>query len=155
VTVNDSWGDVAVDAHGVNVTNGSVEPLRVVVHASVSSGPAPLRVSFVANASGGTGAPFAFLWQLGDGNVSSGAGVSHTYERVGTYLVNVTARDSGGAVDANGFVIVVSAPVSASGGPPGSSSLAELALLSGLLVGALLAVVTRRRSGSPRRSTSP
>ena len=50
-------------------------------------------VTFVATISGGS-EPFNYTWDFGDGNTSTEASPSHTYEAAGTYTVNLTVTDA-------------------------------------------------------------
>jgi YVTN family beta-propeller protein len=67
-------------------------------------------LSSSASATGGT-APYNYTWAFGDATGAWGATVDHTYSAVGTYVVSVTATDSGGGVSAaSGTVTVVPLP---------------------------------------------
>jgi kumamolisin len=148
----DSWGDVAQDADGVDVTSNAV-PLALVAGPSVATGPAPLAVDFSAAASGGAGPPYTYSWEFGDGGGASAPDVTHVYTRPGAYLANVTATDSHGETFKRAFTITVTAPATL--GPilglwPRSISLAEVAAIAGVAAGLLLAVAGRRwRNDAP------
>jgi PKD repeat protein len=150
----DSWGDRSAYAAGIDVTSTGV-PLALVAGPSVEAGPAPLPVTFTAVASGGSGAPYSYAWEFGDGGVASAPNVTHTYETAGSYLANVTAYDSHGTAYSRSYEIVVSAPVAT--GPvlgfiPRSFTLALFAITVGIAVGAVLAVAFGRPR-TPARST--
>jgi hypothetical protein len=68
--------------------------LEASCNAQPRQGMAPLRVTFAASASGGTGA-YNFAWVFGDGETSSQVTPGHTYARPGTYeaAVHVTSGD--------------------------------------------------------------
>ncbi|MGC2360234.1 MAG: PKD domain-containing protein, partial [Thermoplasmata archaeon] len=157
VRATDSWGDVAVDAAGVDVA----VPPPFVLNAgpSVDSGVAPLTVYFAATASGGTGGPFTYLWQFGDGASAGTGNTSHTYERAGTYTANITARDPVGSAVNRSYTILVSAP--ASGGRPvlgflpGWVSLGLLVIIGGIALGAVLAIAARRPPPATRGPPTP
>lgn len=64
--------------------------------ANPTTGAAPLEVSFNATAS--TAPPgqsiASYAWDFGDGSTGTGASVSHTYTRRGTYVATLTITDS-------------------------------------------------------------
>ncbi len=76
--------------------------------ASALGGGAPLAVTFTAYLSGGH-LPDAnrTAWSFGDGNVSTGARVTHTYTRPGEYLATAHASDAGGGNASEAFLIDV------------------------------------------------
>ncbi|MGB7123624.1 MAG: PKD domain-containing protein [Thermoplasmata archaeon] len=155
VRATDGWGDVAVDSHGVSVVNDSGPPLGLDCSASRESGTAPLLVDFTAQASGGTGTPYRYDWQFGDGADGSSADVNHTYGTAGVYRAIVTALDSDGASIERNVSIVVSAPSTAAAPLLDGVSMAGLVLLVGLVVGAVAGVVLGRTPGPGRRTPSP
>jgi PGF-pre-PGF domain-containing protein len=59
--------------------------------AAPTSGAAPLAVSFSDSS---TGAPTAWTWYFGDGEISTLQNPVHSYTSAGTYTVYLTARDS-------------------------------------------------------------
>gem|GEM_PF-1959922 len=83
--------------------------VRVV--ASVTSGPAPLRVNFDASATfDREGDAMSFAWAFSDGSPSaSGVTVSHTFTRTGRYPVTVAVTDARGAVGTAIVMITVDA----------------------------------------------
>lgn len=58
------------------------------------SGDAPLTVSFVGSASGGT-PPYVYSWSFGDGSTSTAATTGHVYQNPGTYQATFSVSDSG------------------------------------------------------------
>jgi PKD repeat protein len=86
VTVSDDLGAVA----RANVTI-SVE-LEALAGTSASSGSAPLTVSFVGQAQGGT-PPYRYEWSFGDGASSIAQDPRHTYNETGQYTVVLTVLD--------------------------------------------------------------
>lgn len=52
----------------------------------------------------------SYLWDFGDGNSSTAANPSHTYAAAGSYNVNLTVTDNGGAQDSDGAVATVTNP---------------------------------------------
>ena len=62
--------------------------------ASVSSGVAPLAVSFDASGSDDPDGPIAsYEWSFGDGGSANGVTASHTFQTPGTYTVSLTVTD--------------------------------------------------------------
>lgn len=59
--------------------------------ASPTEGTAPLEVSFTDTS---TGTPTSWVWEFGDGNVSSEPNPTHTYEEPGAYTVSLTVSDA-------------------------------------------------------------
>jgi PKD repeat protein len=54
-------------------------------------------VSFTANASDPDGSVESYEWDFGDGSSASGSSVSHTYDELGTYDIQLTVTDGEGA----------------------------------------------------------
>lgn len=72
------------------------------------SGDAPLTVEFSAFTFSFTDAEIvAYEWDLGDGTVSNEPGLTHTYEKEGTYTVKLTVTDSNGLSDWDEIDVVV------------------------------------------------
>ncbi|MBN1929995.1 MAG: PKD domain-containing protein [Desulfobacterales bacterium] len=69
---------------------------EVSIAASTLQGPAPLAVSFVADASDPDGSIESYIWDFGDGTADSGTEVNHTFTAIGTYLVTLTVTDNDG-----------------------------------------------------------
>lgn len=103
-------------------------------------------VTFVANASGGAGAPYNYTWTFGDGTLGYGANVTHRYASAGTFHVSLLVSDRLGATNRTTFApLVVSTP------PPPAPLLSALGLLALAAVIALVAfglgfVLRRRRT---------
>ena len=76
------------------------EPLAIFLDANTIEGKAPLLVNFDLDLDGGT-PPYKWKWDFGDGQKSTEADpkLSHTYEKPGTYMVEVTIDDAGGDSD--------------------------------------------------------
>lgn len=60
---------------------------------SPASGPAPLSVSFLGAAGGGT-APYTLAWAYGDGSSALGSSVSHLFGTAGLYSVTLLVEDA-------------------------------------------------------------
>ncbi len=77
--------------------------------ADVTSGTAPLAVTF---ADATSGAVTAWAWSFGDGNTSTTQSPTHTFQDVGTYTVSLTATGIGGSNElVMGDLIVVAEPL--------------------------------------------
>ena len=75
------------------------------VSASPSSGSLPLNVNFAASVSGAT--PTSYQWNFGDGQTSTAAVPSHTYQNAGNYTATLTVKDSsGGTASASSLISV-------------------------------------------------
>lgn len=61
--------------------------------ANVTTGPAPLTVTFNATSSD---AKASYYWQFGDGAVGSGQRASHVYSKAGSYSVSLTTNTAAG-----------------------------------------------------------
>jgi PKD repeat protein len=112
-----AWGGSAGSPTVVR-SMGAIEPvapstgLNVTVHANATNGTAPLTVALWANVTG-TGGPFAYFWQFGDGhnsgNYSTDNRVVYTYTGAGTFGVEVNVSNASGVIvdHAGGPTIVV------------------------------------------------
>jgi hypothetical protein len=85
--------------------------------AALEAGAAPVTVQFTADISGGL-APFAFVWDFGDGS-PAGAGnpVTHTYSAEADYTVSVSVTDQAGekASASGGIAVTTTSAVSLTG----------------------------------------
>jgi PKD repeat protein len=63
-----------------------------------SSGSAPLAVHFTDTSSG---SPTQWAWDFGDGTTSTAQNPSHTYDKPGSYQVNLTVRNTAGSSTAS------------------------------------------------------
>lgn len=68
--------------------------LNVTISATPRNGSAPLTVQFNATPTGGSGTYVGELWEFGDNQTGTGAGLEYTYEGPGTYLANFSVTDS-------------------------------------------------------------
>ncbi len=89
---------------------------------SASSGTAPLTINFTDTSIGNVG---SWLWNFGDGTLSSTRNPSKTYSSYGSYVVTLTATNPAGSNSASAVKQVYSVPVpafsaSATGAEPGA-----------------------------------
>lgn len=79
-----------------------------VLSANPTSGEVPLMVSFDAGGSYDIdGVVFRYLWDFGDGSVSTESQAVHTYNNVGEYVVTLTIEDDEGALGTDSATISV------------------------------------------------
>lgn len=76
------------------------EPVSIFLDADVIEGKAPLTVHFDVDLDGGA-APFKWSWDYGDGNTGNAADPKHTYtyEKPGTFMVELEVEDATGDSD--------------------------------------------------------
>ncbi|WP_025742123.1 PKD domain-containing protein [Aquimarina pacifica] len=103
VTVSNTSGGSATAAIEINVSNAPIHDPVAIVEASLSSGQAPLSVSFDASdSSDPEGEALAFSWDFGDNSYGSGTTPTHVYTSGGVYTVVVTVSNtSGGSATAS------------------------------------------------------
>jgi PKD repeat protein len=87
--VTDENGDTATDNAQVTIT---VRELDVIIMSSPSQIKQGQIISFMSSISGGK-APYAYMWDFGDGTVSDEPYPSHAYKNDGTYEVELTVTD--------------------------------------------------------------
>ena len=87
--------------------------------ASVTSGGAPLPVSFDASASSALGGTIvSYNWDFGDGQTGSGKLIDHTFAGAGTYAVTLSVVDDANVSAKTSTTITVSAPAPSPNAPP-------------------------------------
>ncbi len=111
--VTNTFGQTAEAVTRINVFSEFNIPPQATISASQSSGPSPLVVRFVANASDADGAIVSYFWDFGDGATAGGSQVEHTFINTGVYGVTMTATDNLGAVATDAVLITVQASSSA------------------------------------------
>jgi len=90
------------------VTNPPNQAPKATANATPTTGAAPLTVNFDASASSDPdGTVTAYAWNFGDGTTGSGAKVSHTYTKAGTYSAKLTVTDDKGATSTTTINITV------------------------------------------------
>ena len=115
LTATDDDGAQDTATTTVTVTEAPNSAPTAAIAPSVTSGDAPLAVSFSgAGSADSDGSIAAYAWDFGDGNTDSGASVSHTYAAAGTYTATLTVTDDDGDSAAATVSIVAAAPISPS-----------------------------------------
>jgi PKD domain len=134
--VTDSFYDIAIQLATVYVAPG-VGPSVLLTPPTTAGwfGWQGSSVAFAAEATG-TGGPYAYTWQFGDGGSGVGANVTHIYSAGGSYSVVVTVQDevTGGMSTVTHALVVYALPsiaISALPGPDGGLSLRFGAITAG------------------------
>ncbi len=108
ITAYNDYGSLGEYSLLGNVVASTNQAPIVVATANVTTGTAPLAVSF---SSAGTydsdGSITAYDWQFGDGTTSTAANPTHTYSQVGTYVATLVAWDNGGLSGSSSVTITV------------------------------------------------
>lgn len=87
------------------------QPPKAVLHATPSSGPVPLAVSFDASNSTDTdGEIVSWKWQFGDNSNATGAAIVHTYQHEGNFTCTLTVTDDDDLTDSVIKLISVTGP---------------------------------------------
>jgi len=124
---------------------------------STASSAAPgAAITFISVASGGSGAPYEYLWDFGDGTPkAAGPIVTHAYAAVGHFTPSVTVVDGSGASHTTllPMIAVENPPVIILSSPPYFAIGLSAAIIVGAGVAGVLMVRRRRRrkSWAPRR----
>lgn len=109
LTVTNDEGEMATARQTITVGTTSNEPPQAAFIASPDTGTAPLTVVFdAASSSDADGIIQAYTWDFGDGDISSGQVVSHTFTTAGTFTVTLLVVDDRGAADVSSTAINVS-----------------------------------------------
>ena len=110
-TITVSYTDVKItktDTINVNVTTIPVEPppTACINVSPGTTGIVPFTVSF--DASDSYYSIVSYSWDFGDGSISTGIAITHTYNDVGIYAVVLTVTDSDGKKGYDTKIIIVS-----------------------------------------------
>ncbi len=111
VTVTDDDGATATASVNIDVSaDPNIAPSSV-FSADVTSGTAPLAVSFDGSASSDLdGTISGYAWNFGNGSFAAGPTASTTYQLPGVYTARLTVTDNKGATGTSTRLIVVNAP---------------------------------------------
>jgi PKD repeat protein len=110
-TVTDAGGLTAAAQVTITVSSGggtTNQPPTVSITATPTNGSAPLNVAFTTTAADPEGQALTYLWEFGDGLVSSAKNPSHLYQTVGVFTARCMVTDAGGAMASTQVVITVS-----------------------------------------------
>jgi serine protease len=111
LTVTDNDGDTGNKTITVNVIERTNQPPTASFTTTPSSGAAPLDVTLDASSSADPdGTITDYFWDLGDGQIATGASLSHSYTVADSYLVFLTVTDNEGATDTASMDVTVTAP---------------------------------------------
>ncbi|HYV44247.1 MAG TPA: PKD domain-containing protein [Myxococcaceae bacterium] len=110
LTVRNASLNAAGTSGPVLVTSGGLAPPQARIAMDVSSGPAPLTVTFHCDCQAGSSPIVSYAWDFGDGSGSTRADASHAYAQPGGYTVKLRVLDQ------RGLVARDAAPVAASQG---------------------------------------
>ncbi|SEL80476.1 Por secretion system C-terminal sorting domain-containing protein [Aquimarina amphilecti] len=93
LTISDGVNSDISDPVTISVLEGNVAP-QANFDMSVTSGVAPLIVSFDASASfDANGDDLEYLWDFGDGTTGDSVNSTHTYNLAGEYIISLTVSD--------------------------------------------------------------
>ena len=108
LTVSNDEGEMATARQTITVGTSSNEPPQAAFSATPETGTAPLAVVFdAASSSDVDGIIQAYTWDFGDGDISSGQVVNHTFTSSGTFTVTLLVVDDRGAADVTSTIINV------------------------------------------------
>ena len=111
LTVTDNQGATGQAQKVITVQPPPNQAPAAVLTSNVSSGTAPLAVSFSGSGSSDSDGTIAsYAWTFGDGSNGSGATVSHSFSAAGSYTVILKVTDNKGATAQTQKVITVQAP---------------------------------------------
>ncbi|PWR70895.1 right-handed parallel beta-helix repeat-containing protein [Methanospirillum lacunae] len=111
---NDQTGGIVMLNNAVTVTAGDVPSptptpvpgeITAAFSADQTTGGAPLQVRFTDHSIGN---PASWIWDFGDGNLSTLQNVTHTYSSMGSFSVSLTAQNgiSTGKLVKTGYIII-------------------------------------------------
>ena len=119
---------------------------------SAAEGDAPLNVTILASATGGT-SPYQFSWDFGDGTTGSGPRVVHEFASPGAYVVVLKASDAAGAKATVSADVTV---LAGAGVPPSTGIVIALSLIAvgaGIGLGIWASRRIARRAQAPSAPT--
>ena len=93
ITVTAYAGVKVTGSDTIMVTSTPHAPPSVTGSANITSGAAPLSISFNCTPTNGTGS-YTFWWSFGDGGTSTSQNLSHTYTAAGNYTAKVMVTDA-------------------------------------------------------------
>jgi PKD repeat protein len=110
------WGNNLDGQLGDGTNTEAHTPQSVIINdppvasagADITSGEAPLNVTFTGSGTDADGSIASYHWDYGDGNTSSQQNPTYTFNSVGSYTVTLTVTDDDGATGADSVTITVS-----------------------------------------------
>jgi probable HAF family extracellular repeat protein len=142
VTVRDRVGGIATSSFDVAIAYLALTA-QASTH-SAASGQESIR--FDATAVGGTGGPYSFTWEFGDGQTATGATVVHVYSSPGSYVAKVTVEDEAGDSNTTSLspIAVQATNVFSLGDPIVGFAIGTLIVIAAAVVVAMLLARRRR-----------
>ena len=111
LTVTDDEGLTDTDTVTITVNDEENEAPKAVATATPSSGEAPLEVQFKGSNSTDDSSIKKYSWDFKDGsNKATNANPSHTFDKAGTYKVELTVEDEHGLTDSKTVTVTVTEP---------------------------------------------
>jgi alpha-tubulin suppressor-like RCC1 family protein len=109
LTVTDDEGATGEDSLTIIVTEtpGDNDPPVASAGADITSGEAPMNVTFTGSGTDSDGSIVSYGWDFGDGNTSSEQNPTYTFDSTGTYTVTLTVTDDDGATGEDSLTITV------------------------------------------------
>ncbi|MUH36919.1 PKD domain-containing protein [Zobellia amurskyensis] len=107
LTVQDAQGKIDTEETTITVKAKENNAPTAVAKASVTSGEAPLKVSFDGKESSDDIGITSYLWDFKDDDKGSSSSTSHTFSKAGTYEVVLTVKDKDGLEDTDTVTITV------------------------------------------------
>ncbi|MFI5414216.1 MAG: PKD domain-containing protein [Candidatus Lutacidiplasmatales archaeon] len=104
LTVIDASG-AALQTNVTVLTTGTTAVLQTAIGPSGLFGEAPYSVWLNGTEVNGSGAPYGWAWNFGDGTTGAGASVQHTYTVGGTFLISLNLSEANGS-NASASVVV-------------------------------------------------
>lgn len=121
LTVTNSTGQASTTTISVAADAPIDQPLppTAVISSTTAAGPAPLAVNFDASGSkaAGNATIASYLWNFGDGSLTTGVTASHSFTTAGTYNTTLTVIDSNGLTSSISTPVMVDAAISVNKAP--------------------------------------
>ena len=106
LTVTDAEGLADTISVTITVAEGNMPPVAV-ASSDITTGEAPLTVSFTGSTSTDDTGVVSYAWDFGDGGTATDANTIYVFNTEGTYEVSLTVTDAEGLVDSTTITITV------------------------------------------------